>query len=255
MLGIPTTEPMKSDIKKDNAAEFNAPSDDVFNRIASRYDFLCDLFSLGLHRVWKRGVAAEIKSTDWKVLVDGASGTGDIVLRTLAKYDSLDDRRVLAADLSPAMLEIARKRLRNKLPRHNVQFEVMNAESMQTIKDNSVDCFSFSLAAKICDRALVFQEAHRILKPGGKIILLEASTIPNRLVQKCYLSYMKACMPLIGWIATRGDSSAYLYLLRGIEEFPDANGLKDELEGYGFHSVGFKRYTFGIVAIHRGTKN
>ena len=125
---------------------------------------------------------------------------------------------------------------------------------MKSIKDCSVDCFSFSLAAKICNRDSVFNEAFRILKPGGTFVILEASSIPNRLVHLCYLRYMKLCMPIIGWIASGGDSSAYLYLLKGIEDFPTAEELVTELTGYGFESVSFKRYTFGIVALHRASK-
>ena len=207
MLGILIKHINEHRHRKKNAAEFHATSDDVFERISSRYDFLCDLFSIGLHRRWKNAVAREINKSDWKILLDGASGTGDIVLRTLSSDKSMQDRKIIAADLSPSMLKIAKKRICGNSDCANIEFEVMDAENMKSLEDCSVDCFSFSLAAKICNRNSVFDEAFRILKPGGTFVILEASTIPNRLVHFCYLQYMKLCMPVIGWIASGGDLS------------------------------------------------
>jgi demethylmenaquinone methyltransferase/2-methoxy-6-polyprenyl-1,4-benzoquinol methylase len=97
--------------RTENAAEFAWQRDDVFGRIASRYDLLCDLFSLGIHRLWKRRVARLIASERWTTLLDGATGTGDIILRLLA-HESTTDRTVVASDVSAKMLAIAEHRLR-----------------------------------------------------------------------------------------------------------------------------------------------
>jgi demethylmenaquinone methyltransferase/2-methoxy-6-polyprenyl-1,4-benzoquinol methylase len=94
----------------DNAAEFTWRHDDVFGRIASRYDLLCDVFSLGIHRLWKRSVARRIASEDWSTLLDGATGTGDIILRVLA-HETTEGRNVIASDVSATMLAIAQRRL------------------------------------------------------------------------------------------------------------------------------------------------
>lgn len=96
---------------KENAAEFNIQQDDVFGRIASRYDFLCDLFSLGIHRLWKRKVARVIAKEPWSRLLDCATGTGDIIVRVLRNKELQDGQNIVASDTSPQMLAIAQDRL------------------------------------------------------------------------------------------------------------------------------------------------
>jgi demethylmenaquinone methyltransferase / 2-methoxy-6-polyprenyl-1,4-benzoquinol methylase len=235
----------------DNAAEFAWRHDDVFGRIASRYDFLCDVFSLGIHRLWKRRVARRIASEDWSTLLDGATGTGDIVLRILA-HEATDGRNIIASDISTKMLAIAQRRL--KVHREKVQLKQLDAEAMPSVADGSVDAYSISLGIKICNRRRALEEAFRILRPGGRLIILEASDIPWKPLQRLYLAYMSVCMPVLGWLATGGDSSAYKYLLRGIREFPSAEVLAAEIREYGFDEVAFERLSMGIVAIHTARK-
>lgn len=235
-----------------NAAEFSASSDDVFGRIASRYDLLCDLFSLWIHRIWKRRVAAVVAAEPWCELVDAASGTGDIVLRILKHQRSAASRHILACDISPPMLAIARRRLAQV--GRNVTFRELDAHSMPSIATHSIDLYSISLGLKICDRQVVLCEAMRILKPGGRLIVLEASNIPIGWLHRVYLCYMAICMPVIGWIATGGDASAYKYLLQGIREFPTAEALADQIRQIGFTDVSFERLSLGIVAIHVARK-
>ena len=234
-----------------NAAEFSAVADDVFGRIANRYDVLCDLFSFGIHRLWKRAVAKEIARQPWETLLDGATGTGDIILRVLS-HEGLAGRTVRASDMSPQMLAMAAKRLRAH--RSQVALEQLNLEGMPSIPEASVDAYSISLGLKICDRSLALQEAFRILKLGGRLIALEASNIPWAPLHTAYLWYMAVCMPALGWIATGGDASAYRYLLEGIRGFPSAEALAEELEGHGFTGVRYRRLSLGIVAIHCATK-
>ena len=235
----------------ENAAEFAWQHDDVFGRIAARYDLLCDVFSLGIHRLWKRRVAERIASEAWSTLLDGATGTGDILLRLFARQQPAG-RTVIASDISEKMLAVAQRRL----SRHarSIRMQRLDAEAMPSIADASVDAYSISLALKICNRRRVLDEAFRVLKPGGRLIVLEASNIPWRPLQQAYLAYMSVCMPLLGWLATGGDASAYKYLLHGIREFPSAEGLADELRTHGFKEVGFERLSLGIVAIHTARK-
>jgi demethylmenaquinone methyltransferase / 2-methoxy-6-polyprenyl-1,4-benzoquinol methylase len=101
---------------------------------------------------------------------------------------------------------------------------------------------------------LVLREAMRVLRPGGRLIVLEASNISWAPLNRLYLAYMSLCMPAIGWLATGGDSSAYKYLLHGIREFPAAEILAAELESIGFQQVSFTRLSLGIVAIHVARK-
>ncbi|MGE0421732.1 MAG: ubiquinone/menaquinone biosynthesis methyltransferase [Reyranellaceae bacterium] len=235
----------------DNAAEFAWQHDDVFGRIAARYDVLCDLFSFGIHRIWKRRVARRIADEPWDTLLDGATGTGHIVQRILA-HESTRDRRIVASDISPKMLAIAQRRLAGQ--RDRVELRTLDAESMPGIADASVDAYSISLGLKICDRHRALEEALRVLKPGGRLVVLEASNIAWAPLHRAYLAYMSLCMPALGWLATGGDASAYKYLLQGIREFPSAQALAEEIAGHGFTDVGFERLSLGIVAIHWGRK-
>jgi demethylmenaquinone methyltransferase/2-methoxy-6-polyprenyl-1,4-benzoquinol methylase len=234
-----------------NAGDFAWQHDDVFGRIASRYDVLCDVFSLGIHRLWKRRVARRISEATWTTLLDGASGTGDIVLRVLAQQGA-QRRRIMAADISPAMLAIARRRLGPHLD--NVRLQHLDAEAMPEVPDASVDAYSMSLVMKICDRQRALREAFRVLRPGGRLIVLEASNIPWRPLQRAYLAYMATCMPVLGWLATGGDASAYRYLLHGIRDFPTAEAFAEEIRVHGFEEVAFERLSLGIVAIHVARK-
>jgi len=234
-----------------NAAEFVWKTDDVFGRIASRYDKLCDVFSFGIHRLWKRRVAARIASENWNTLLDGATGTGDIILRVVAN-PMAHGRTIIASDISIKMLAVAERRLSRFKDR--VVLSQLDAEAMPSIQKDSIDAYSISLGLKICNRRLALQEAMRVLKPGGRLIILESSNIPVRFVNRAYLAYMSVCMPVLGWLATGGDSSAYKYLLHGIREFPTAEEFADELKSYGFEDVNFERMSLGIVAIHSARK-
>lgn len=234
----------------DNAAEFVPVRDDVFARIAGRYDLLCDLFSLGIHRLWKRRVARRLAAEAWTVLLDGATGTGDIILRLLA-HETIAGRTVIASDLCPNMLAVARRRLATA---GSVTLRQLDVEAMPEIAESSVDAYSISLCLKICDRRRALDEAFRVLRPGGRLVVLEASDIPWRPLHTLYLAYMAVCMPLLGWLATGGDASAYRYLLNGIRSFPTAEGLARELGDHGFADVAFERLSLGIVAIHVARK-
>jgi ubiquinone/menaquinone biosynthesis methyltransferase len=239
-------------VENPNAAEFDTSADDVFGRIASRYDLLCDLFSFWIHRHWKRRVALLVASQPWRVLLDSASGTGDIVIRVLDRQPTGAKRRVVASDISPQMLAVARARLERL--GHGVELRQLDAHSMPSVPADSVDLYSISLGLKICDRVAVLREALRVLRPGGRLVILEASNIPVRWLHHAYLLYMAVCMPIIGWVATGGDASAYRYLLQGINEFPTAEALAEELRQVGFVNVSFERLSLGIVAIHVGEK-
>ena len=153
-----------------NAAGFHAPSDDVFGRIAARYDLLCDLFSLGIHRLWKRKVAKIIALESWDRMLECAAGTGDIILRVVAQKELTPDRRIIASDISPQMLAIARKRLASTV--NPIEFHVLDAQSIPEIPNSSTDLYSISLGLKICDRERVLQEVMRVLRPGGRMVVL-----------------------------------------------------------------------------------
>lgn len=150
------------------------------------------------------------------------------------------------------MLAIAERRLRAF--ETAITLTQLNMENMPSVFDCSVDAYSISLGLKICNRRLVLQEAFRVLRPGGRLIVLEASNIPWRLLHRAYLAYMSVCMPALGWLATGGDASAYRYLLQGVQDFPSAEELAQEIASLGFCEVSFERLSLGIVAIHTARK-
>ena len=235
-----------------NAAAFSSASDDVFARIASRYDVLCDAFSLGAHRLWKRRMARQIARTSGAVVLDVASGTGDIPLRVLRhrRLDQ-DEQHILVTDICPQMLALARAKIGSP---GCVAFALADAHDLADVPSGSVDVFSISFAMKICDRTRVMSEAARVLKPGGVFLCLEAARIPVQWLHRAYLVYMDWCLPTIARLVTGGDPGAYDYLLRGIHNFPTQHLLSQELEAHGFRDVRHEDLTFGIVALHRAVK-
>ena len=231
-----------------NAAHFDPQSDDVFGRIAARYDRLCDAFSLFAHRIWKDRIAGHIAREKGALALDVASGTGDIPVRLLRNDGG--PQRILVTDISAQMLAQAKKKLKGAT---RVEFRTLDAHALD-LPDASVDTYSISFGMKICDRARVMSEAMRVLKPGGIFYCLEAARIPFEPLHQAYLLYMDWCLPTIARIATGGDASAYNYLLRGVHDFPPQRDFARELEAIGFENVTFKNLTLGIVAIHLGVK-
>jgi ubiquinone/menaquinone biosynthesis methyltransferase len=235
-----------------NAASFDSAHDDVFSRIAARYDFLCDLFSLCIHRRWKSRMARRILATPWKQMLDVAAGTGHISLRVVRQLNADEGRSCVVSDICPAMLEVAKQRAGSLA--NAVEFRTLDAHRLAPIETASIDLYSISLGMKICDRKQALAEAWRVLRPGGMFICLEASEIPVPFIHRAYLAYMRLCMPIVGWAATGGDASAYEYLLKGVRGFPGAREFAEEIAALGFVEVAYERMSLGVVAIHVARK-
>jgi len=231
-----------------NAASFDPVVDDVFARIATRYDRLCDIFSVFAHRLWKARIAERIAAESGELALDVASGTGDIPLRLLRHGGG--PAKILVTDICPQMLAQAEGKLQ---AHYRAELRRLDAHRLD-LPDASVDTFSISFGMKICDRARVVAEAFRVLRPGGVFYCLEAARIPFEPLHRAYLLYMDWCLPLIARLATSGDASAYNYLLRGVHEFPRQAVFAEELRQCGFAVVSYENLTFGIVAIHRAVK-
>jgi len=248
-----------ADATRGNAASFDPARDNVFARIAGRYDRLCDLFSLRIHRLWKTAMAKAIAAHPGAVVLDAASGTGDIPMRVMRRLAAngagsaagAAARTLWVTDLCPEMLAIARRKLDGHA---EIKIAIADVHALADFAPGSVDLFSISFGMKICDRRRVLAEALRVLKPGGTFFCLEAARIPLAPLHALYLAYMRWCLPLIARIATGGDASAYDYLVRGIHEFPAQREFCVEMESFGFRDVAYRNMTLGIVALHTGVK-
>jgi ubiquinone/menaquinone biosynthesis methyltransferase len=196
------------EVVSENSANFAPARDDVFGRIAARYDRLCDLFSFGIHRLWKRRMAVAIAAETPGELLDLASGTADIPCRLWARLgENRSQWRIRVTDVSQPMLKIARIKLSKAgVP---ATIEIQDAGRIDA-PTGSVDVVTMAFGLKITDREQVMAEVRRVLKPGGVFLCLEASRIEFAGLHRIYLIYMDFCMPLIGRIATGGDASAYL---------------------------------------------
>jgi demethylmenaquinone methyltransferase / 2-methoxy-6-polyprenyl-1,4-benzoquinol methylase len=245
-----------NDMTTENAAGFDGNTDDVFGRIAGRYDLMCDIFSFLSHRRWKQSLAVEISETQGVAFLDMASGTGHIVHRVaklLVENPKLERKLICAADVSPQMLDIAKAK--NTSGYDELKFEVMNAYNLRTVVSGSVDIFSVAFGMKIMDRSKLLAEAARVLKPGGIFFCLEAAKISNPIMHRAYLTYMSMCMPIMASLVTGGDRSAYNYLLKGIYKVPTQAEFGREIESFGFCGVTYRNMSMGIVALHRAVRN
>jgi len=239
-----------------NSANFDPANDDVFGRIAKKYDFLCDVFSLGAHRLWKRTMVNTISLQGTGTVLDVGSGTGHIALGITKKQERDGGTlKVIASDVSMPMLDLAKRKAgqaKSGLP--NLNFQTLDAHNLAEIPDNSIDIYTTSFVMKICDRDQLIPEALRVLKPGGQFYCLEASRIPIAWLHAVYIQYMRWCMPLIARIATGGDRSAHDYLLKGINDMPDQRSFAHELAAHGLNNITYKSLSLGIVAFHSAQK-
>ncbi len=243
-------------MKNSNSADFDQ-DDKVFARMAESYDRLCDFFSLYTHRIWKNKLAKSIANTPGNNFLDIAAGTGDIALRVALRLKKNNDitfkKNIILGDICDQMLDIARRKADEKEIECN--FCIIDAHNLKSIPSASIDVVSISFAMKICDRAQVLSAVHRVLKPGGKFFCLEASRIPYPWLQSLYLLYMGLCIPMIANGVTKGDRSAYNYLLKGINDFPDKSEFVKEIGTCGFKDVTATPLSLGIVALHVGIKD
>lgn len=224
---------------------------EVFHSVASKYDLMNDLMSLGLHRLWKRFTIDQASIRKGQCVLDIAGGTGDLAKEFAKKVGK--EGLVVLADINDKMLAQGRARLTDAGIVGNVEFVQADAEKLP-FPDNYFDCITIAFGLRnVTDKLMALRSMQRVLKPGGKCLVLEFSKPTLPLFNKFYDAYSFKVIPKLGeWICN--DRESYQYLIESIRMHPEQEILKNMLQNAGFEDVSFHNLTGGIVALHKGFK-
>jgi len=224
---------------------------DVFHSVASKYDVMNDLMSLGIHRIWKRlTIESSGVRPGYKVL-DIAGGTGDLTMQFSKRVG--EHGQVVLADINSSMLNVGRDRLLDRGYGSNIEFVQANAEALP-FPDNHFNCVSIAFGLRnVTDKDKALASMARVLKPGGRLLVLEFSKPANPMLSTIYDKYSFTALPFMGKLITN-DSSSYQYLAESIRMHPDQETLKGMMENAGFVNCRYHNMSGGIVALHTGIK-
>ncbi|WP_392566578.1 bifunctional demethylmenaquinone methyltransferase/2-methoxy-6-polyprenyl-1,4-benzoquinol methylase UbiE [Utexia brackfieldae] len=223
----------------------------VFHSVADKYDVMNDLMSFGIHRLWKKFTIDHCHVRKGQKILDLAGGTGDLT----AKFSQLvgETGQVILADINDSMLKVGRSKLRDKGLINNIEYVQANAEALP-FPDNYFDCITISFGLRnVTDKAKALRSMWRVLKPGGRLLVLEFSKPQHQILNKAYDLYSFHVLPLMGKVVAN-DSESYRYLAESIRMHPDQDKLKQMMFDAGFGDVKYYNMTGGIVALHRGFK-
>ena len=224
---------------------------DVFTNVASKYDLMNDVMSLGVHRLWKDTLINWLNPQPGQELLDVAGGTGDIAFRFIKKAKSLANATVL--DMTAAMLVEGKKRSEAENLATNLDWVCGDAMALP-FKNNSFDVYTISFGIRnVTDINKAISEAYRVLKIGGRIAVLEFGQMPDDLLQKIYDKYSFNVIPELGRVIA-GDKQSYQYLVESIRRFPKQDDFLKLLKFEGFENVKYRNMNLGIAAIHSGWK-
>jgi len=223
----------------------------VFHSVAEHYDLMNDLMSFGMHRLWKRFTLSQSQVRSGQRVLDVAGGTGDLT-RVFAEKVGKKGRVVLA-DINDKMLLQGRERLLNQGVIGNVTYVQADAEQLPFPADY-FDCISIAFGLRnVTDKAAALRSMYRVLKPGGKVLVLEFSKPMLPMLNTLYDKYSFHVIPRLGeWICN--DKDSYQYLIESIRMHPDQETLKEMMREAGFEDVDYHNLTGGIVALHKGFK-
>lgn len=222
----------------------------VFTSVASKYDVMNDLMSGGVHRIWKDAMMDWLAPRDGQKLLDVAGGTGDVAFRFLKRAPMA---QATVCDLTASMLEAGRTRAEAERLADRLDWLVGDAMALP-FEDNSFDVYTISFGIRNVTRVQdALDEAYRVLKPGGRLMVLEFSQIPNEALQWAYDRYSFNVIPTMGKVVT-GDRDSYQYLVESIRKFPDQETFATMIRQAGFGQVKYRNLTMGVAALHSGWK-
>ncbi len=224
----------------------------IFDSVANNYDLMNDVMSFGIHRLWKRFTLELCGLRPGHSVLDLAGGTGDLAIKQAQIVG--DSGQVFLADINAAMLQRGRDRAIDRGMTGRIQFIQCNAEILP-FADNSLDCISMAFGLRnVTDKGKALASMQRVLKPGGRLCLLEFSKPIYRPLEKLYDFYSFKILPCMGEIIAR-DRASYQYLAESIRMHPDQSALKQMmLDQGGFDEVDLHNLSGGIVALHRAFK-
>jgi len=223
----------------------------VFTSVASKYDLMNDAMSFGVHRLWKRWFAATSGVRAGDAVLDLAGGTGDIAALLLPMVGA--SGRVVLGDINAAMLREGRDRLLNEGRVRGLAYAQVNAQALP-FPDASFDAVTIAFGLRnVTDKDAALREMQRVLRVGGRALILEFSAVRDPLLKKLYDFHSFQVLPRLGSLIA-GDAESYQYLAESIRKHPDQATLKAIMEAAGFARVDVRNLTGGIVAIHRGYK-
>ncbi len=222
----------------------------VFHSVADKYDLMNDLMSMGVHRLWKRFTIHSSGVKKGSKVLDIAGGTGDLTLKFSKLVGSTG--QVILADINASMLNVGRDRLTDQGIVNNIDYVQANAESLP-FPDNSFDCISIAFGLRnVTDKNAALRSMYRVLKPGGRLLILEFSK-PADWLAPVYDTYSFKLLPKIGKVVSN-DEDSYRYLAESIRMHPDQETMKSMMVEAGFERCDYHNMSAGIVALHSGYK-
>lgn len=221
----------------------------VFDSVADRYDVMNDLLSFGIHRAWKRFTVSRARLRPGDAALDVAGGTGDLAMGLARKVGG--EGTVVLSDINPRMLARGRDRLLDQGVSAGVSFCVADAQHLP-FADGSFDCVTIGFGLRnVTDKAAALRSMHRVLRPGGQLLVLEFSTPVVPGLSSIYDAYSFRVLPALGRMVA-GDADSYRYLAESIRRHPDQQALEAMMAEAGLERTGYHNLSGGIVALHYG---
>jgi len=222
----------------------------LFSDVANKYDVMNDVMSMGIHRIWKEAMMDWLAPRAGQRLLDVAGGTGDVAFKFLKRAGH---GHATVCDLTEGMLNEGRKRAEAEAMQDSLDWVVGDAMDLP-FEDNTFDVYTISFGIRNVTRPQeALNEAYRVLKPGGRLMVLEFSQLPNPAMQKAYDLYSFNVIPRMGQMIAN-DRDSYQYLVESIRNFPDQETFLGMVRTAGFGQAKYRNLSMGIAALHSGWK-